>query len=53
MDHTELASLGGKARAKSMTKEERRESARNAVNARWAKDRKRKPGKKPQPVTPS
>jgi len=44
MDHTELASLGGKARAKSMTKEERRESARNAVNARWAK---RKTPKKP------
>lgn len=28
---------GGHARAKSMTAEERSESARNAVNARWAK----------------
>jgi len=29
--------MGGKARAKALTKEERSESARNAVNARWAK----------------
>ena len=30
-----LGSLGGKARAKKMTKEERSESARNAANKRW------------------
>jgi hypothetical protein len=50
MDHTELASLGGKARAESMTAEERRESARKAADARWEKVRraakKLKPGRK-------
>lgn len=33
----EMARLGGKARAKKMTAEERSESARKAVQARWAK----------------
>ena len=32
-----MASLGGKARAAKMTKQERSESARRAVNARWEK----------------
>jgi hypothetical protein len=31
--------LGGPARAAAMTPEERRESARKAVNARWAKQK--------------
>lgn len=31
------AAKGGEARAASMTKEERSESARNAVNERWRK----------------
>jgi hypothetical protein len=31
---------GGKQRAKNMTKEERREAARKAVQARWAKQKK-------------
>ena len=33
------ASKGGKARAAAMTPEERRESARKAVNARWARQK--------------
>lgn len=41
MDHRELARLGGLARAKSMTPEERSEIARKAVAARW----KQKPDK--------
>jgi hypothetical protein len=41
MDIKEFASLGGKARAKNMTKKQRQEAARKAVNARWSK-RKRK-----------
>ena len=36
MDVAEMARLGGKARAASMTPEERSESARQAVHARWA-----------------
>jgi hypothetical protein len=40
----EAASLGGKARAKSMSEEDRRESARKAAEARWAKH-----GKEPMP----
>ncbi len=42
---------GGPARAANMTEEERSESARNAVLARWAKYRKntqKKPPLKPQ-----
>jgi len=35
----ELGRKGGKARAKNMTAEQRRESARKAVDARWAKTR--------------
>jgi hypothetical protein len=46
MDVSDMARMGGKARAKKMTKEERAESARNAVNARWAK---RKPAVKKAP----
>lgn len=37
---------GGRARAESMTAEERSESARVAVNARWAKYRAQKKRKK-------
>ena len=36
MDVTEMARRGGKARASQMTPEERSESARKAVQARWA-----------------
>lgn len=36
---SEFARKGGKARAQKMTAEERRESARKAVEARWAKQR--------------
>ena len=42
VDTAEIGRKGGKARAAGMTKAERSESARNAVNARWAKA-----GKKP------
>jgi len=41
---------GGPARAKKLTAEERSESARKAVQARWAKARETK---KQPPVTPS
>lgn len=34
---TDFARMGGKARAQKLTKEERSESARKAVTARWAK----------------
>ena len=40
----EFARLGGKARAKKLTAEERRESARNAVRTRWARVKKEKSG---------
>lgn len=36
---TERASKGGKARAKALTPEERSESARRAVQARWSKSK--------------
>ena len=36
---SEFARKGGKARAQKMTAEERRESARKAIAARWAKQR--------------
>lgn len=36
---TDRASKGGRARAAALTKEERSESARKAVSARWAKER--------------
>jgi hypothetical protein len=36
----ELGRRGGKARARKLTPEERREAARKAVEARWAKHRK-------------
>lgn len=35
----ELGRRGGKARARKLTPEERREAARKAVEARWAKHR--------------
>ena len=38
-----LGKKGGKARAKKMTPEERKESAKKAINARWAKEKKNKP----------
>jgi hypothetical protein len=37
MTAAEMQSAGGKARAKSMSKRERSESARKAALARWAK----------------
>jgi hypothetical protein len=40
MDVREFARLGGKARAKKLTKAERRESAKAAAQARWAKQKK-------------
>jgi hypothetical protein len=36
---TQFARKGGKARAKNLTPEQRSESARKAVEARWAKQR--------------
>jgi hypothetical protein len=39
----EFASLGGKARAKKLTEEQRKKSARKAAKARWAKEKKGKP----------
>jgi hypothetical protein len=41
MDVSEMARMGGHARAKKMTKAERSESARKAINARWEKVRKK------------
>jgi hypothetical protein len=37
---SEMARLGGHARAKKMTAQQRKESARNAVNARWDKQKR-------------
>jgi hypothetical protein len=45
IDVRAMARLGGKARAKSMTPEERSESARKAVQARWAKKGAKAPKK--------
>jgi hypothetical protein len=39
---TEFASMGGHARAKKLTKKQRSESARKAVNARWKKKKTQK-----------
>lgn len=36
----DLAAMGGKARAKALSKERRAEIARNAVQKRWEKKRK-------------
>jgi hypothetical protein len=41
----EFGKLGGKARAKKLSEEERREIARKAVQARWAKARDRRKAK--------
>jgi len=38
----QLGRLGGRARIKKMTAEQRKEIARNAALARWAKERKKK-----------
>jgi len=40
MTVTEFARLGGKAKAKKLTKAQRRASARKAALARWAKTKK-------------
>jgi len=37
---SEFARIGGKARARKLTPEQRRASARKAAQARWAKKRK-------------
>jgi len=37
----ELARMGGEARAKKLTAQQRKESARKAVQARWAKSKKK------------
>jgi hypothetical protein len=39
----QLGQLGGKARIKKITPEKRREIARNAARARWAKEKKKQP----------
>jgi hypothetical protein len=38
-----LGRRGGKATAKNLTEEQRKESARKAAQARWAKEKKKKP----------
>ncbi len=40
MDSTEMGRLGGKASAAALTKKERVEKARKAVQTRWAKAKK-------------
>lgn len=40
MDVSEMARLGGLARKKSMTPEERRKAAQKAIKARWCKTTK-------------
>jgi hypothetical protein len=42
LNAVQLGRLGGKARIKKITPEKRREIARNAARARWAKERKKK-----------
>jgi len=37
----EMASMGGKARAKKLTKAERKAIGKKAIAARWAKERKK------------
>jgi len=41
---TKIGKKGGKARLQTMTEEERRESARKAAQARWAKKKSGKQG---------
>jgi len=38
---TEFARMGGNARAEKMSKQERKESARHAAQARWGKSKKK------------
>jgi hypothetical protein len=45
----EIGALGGKARAESLTEEERKEMARNAVESRWRKAGKLKKDQSPEP----
>lgn len=40
MDIIEVARMGGKARAKKLSKQQRSEAARAAVNARWDQRRR-------------
>lgn len=42
MTQKEMASMGGKARAKKLTRERRKEIARDAIKARWVKTRSMK-----------
>jgi hypothetical protein len=42
---SKLGRKGGKARLQTMTEEERKESARKAATARWAKAKKKSAGK--------
>lgn len=42
MDSTEVASMGGKTRARNLTPAERSESARKAAKARWSRVRAQK-----------
>ena len=37
-----LGRLGGKSRARKLTPERRKEIAQNAINTRWAKDKKKR-----------
>jgi hypothetical protein len=46
IDTAEIGRRGGKARVKAQTPQQRSDSARNASLARWAKERKKKGGKK-------
>jgi len=39
MTIAEMARMGGRATAKKLTKEQRKESARKAAKARWAKEK--------------
>jgi hypothetical protein len=45
MDHKEFAALGGKARAKKLSKQRRSEIAKAAVASRWAAHRENQAAK--------
>ncbi len=45
MDHKKLASLGGKALAAKLTKEQRKQSSAHALKVRWDRYRARKQSK--------
>jgi hypothetical protein len=40
--YKEISSKGGKARAKKLTPKQRRKIAKDAINARWERNRKKK-----------